>query len=149
MWRGLALCLDRGQSAYDLDGGYQMLLSEVMYSDEGTMRALYEASETMLTACPARTLDNLGSIDVAHATMHVIATMQSEGRADVSSAISKPHKYPEYWIPALALADGKLYDNYGNRLWNSGLGGEEWDFDINEVTRTFSIKVKDEDEPED
>lgn len=122
-----------------------MLLSEVMYSDEGTMRALYEASETMLTACPARTLDNLGSIDVAHATMHVIATMQSEGRADVSSAISKPHKYPEYWIPALALADGKLYDNYGNRLWNAL--GEVWDFEINEVTRTFSIKVKDE--PED
>ena len=24
VWRGLALCLDSGQSAYDLDGGYQM-----------------------------------------------------------------------------------------------------------------------------
>ena len=117
-----------------------------MVSTEGSMRALYEASETMLDADVSRTMDNQGAYDVAQATLLVIATMEGEGREDIAYAIQKPHKYPEYWVPALAT-NGKLYNHYGNRLWNAL--NELWDFDIADDYHTFSIKVKDEDEPED
>ena len=117
-----------------------------MVSEQGSMRALYEASNTMLDADVSRTMDNQGAYDVAQATLLVIVTMQCDNRDDIAYAISKPHKYPEYWIPALAT-NGKLYNHYGNRLWNAL--AEVWDFDISEDYLTFSIKVKDEDEPED
>ena len=110
------------------------------------MTALYNASETMLNACPVRTLDSIGSIDVAQATLLVVMTMQAENRTDIAYAIEKPHKFPEYWVPALATR-GKLYDRYGNRLYNAQFGSSDsWDFDIDEDYFTFSIKVKDEDE---
>ena len=116
-----------------------------MVSDEGSMRDIYHASETMLTACPVRTLQNVGSLDVAKATLLVIATMQGEGRDDMAYAIEKPHKFPEYWVPALAVS-GYLYDNYGNRIYNAGFGKDmAWDFDISEDYLTFTL-VKHEDE---
>jgi hypothetical protein len=103
----------------------------------------YSTSETMLDADVSRTMDNQGAYEVAQAALLVIATMEAEGRDDIAYAISKPHKFPEYWIPALAV-NGKLYNHYGNRLWNAG--DELWDFDIADDYLTFSLK---EDEPED
>ena len=110
------------------------------------MSDFYHTSETMLDADVSRTMDNQGAYDVAQATLLVIATMEAEGRDDIAYAISKPHKFPEYWIPALAV-NGKLYNHYGNRLWNAL--NELWDFDIADDYLTFSLKDKDEDEGED
>ena len=110
-----------------------------------SMSDFYRTSETMLDADVSRTMDNQGAYDVAQATLLVIATMEAEGRDDIAYAISKPHKFPEYWIPALAV-NGKLYNHYGNRLWNAG--DELWDFDIADDYLTFSLKDKDEDEDE-
>lgn len=115
-----------------------------MVSDEGSMSYFYNASETMLSACPVRTLQSVGSLDIMKATLLVIATMQGEGRDDMAYAIEKPHKFPEYWVPALAVS-GYLYDNYGNRIYNGGYGmNESWDFDIADDYLTFTLKVKDE-----
>jgi hypothetical protein len=109
------------------------------------MSDFYSTSQTMLDSDVSRTMDNQGAYDVAQATLLVIATMEAEGRDDIPYAISKPHKFPEYWIPALAT-NGKLYNHYGNRLWNGV--GEEWDFDIADDYLTFTLKEKDEDEGE-
>lgn len=116
------------------------MISNISHS----MSDFYGRSQTMLDADVSRTMDNQGAYDVAQAALLVIATMEAEGRTDIAYAIEKPHKFPEYWIPALAV-NGKLYNHYGNRLWNAL--NELWDFDIAEDYLTFSLK--DEDEPED
>jgi hypothetical protein len=118
----------------------------LMSAKGDTMRGFYEASETLLSVDVPRTLDNLGALDILHTTRFVVATMQVEGNTEWAYALEKPHKFPEYWAPALALYAGRIYDTYGNRIYN-GIGSDRWDFEISD-NHEFSLIEKDEDEEE-
>ena len=102
---------------------------------EDTLQGLYEGSDTLQWADVATTLDSVGSLDVLGASRFVMATLEAHAKGDqISYAFEKPWKFPEYWLPALAIY-GRLYTASGDRLFSPS-----WDFDISD-DYTFTLKV--------